>query len=65
MAAAAAKAKRGRADIETDEDALSLTYEQIDDFLEGKPVSQEVSDRLVAIYKMTQHKRQPIPTIYD
>ncbi|ARV74850.1 ammonia-dependent NAD(+) synthetase [Vibrio campbellii] len=48
-----------------DEDALSLTYEQIDDFLEGKPVSQEVSDRLVAIYKMTQHKRQPIPTIYD
>ncbi|EDP60500.1 ammonia-dependent NAD(+) synthetase [Vibrio sp. AND4] len=48
-----------------DEDALSLTYDQIDDFLEGKPVSQEVSDRLVAIYKMTQHKRQPIPTIYD
>lgn len=48
-----------------DEDALNLTYDQIDDFLEGKPVSQEVSDRLVAIYKATQHKRQPIPTIYD
>ncbi|MGR5363001.1 ammonia-dependent NAD(+) synthetase [Vibrio mediterranei] len=48
-----------------DEDALNLTYEQIDDFLEGKPVSQEVSDRLVAIYKATQHKREPIPTIYD
>ncbi|MBS9863791.1 ammonia-dependent NAD(+) synthetase [Vibrio alginolyticus] len=48
-----------------DEDALSLTYEQIDDFLEGKPVPQQVSDRLVAIYKATQHKRQPIPTIYD
>ncbi|PLX64707.1 MAG: NAD(+) synthase, partial [Vibrio alginolyticus] len=48
-----------------DEDALNLTYEQIDDFLEGKPVPQQVSDRLVAIYKATQHKRQPIPTIYD
>ncbi len=48
-----------------DEDALNLTYEQIDDFLEGKPVSAEVSQRLVKIYQMTQHKRQPIPTIYD
>lgn len=48
-----------------DEDALNLTYEQIDDFLEGKPVPQQVVDRLVSIYKATQHKRQPIPTIYD
>ncbi|WP_367989446.1 ammonia-dependent NAD(+) synthetase [Vibrio sp. NTOU-M3] len=48
-----------------DEDALNLTYEQIDDFLEGKPVSEDVTQRLVAIYKATQHKRQPIPTIYD
>ncbi|MDC5806012.1 ammonia-dependent NAD(+) synthetase [Vibrio europaeus] len=48
-----------------DEDALNLTYEQIDDFLEGKPVSVEVTERLVHIYKVTQHKRQPIPTIYD
>ncbi|KOC99765.1 NAD synthetase [Vibrio parahaemolyticus] len=48
-----------------DEDALNLTYEQIDDFLEGKLVSQQVVDRLVSIYKATQHKRQPIPTIYD
>ncbi|KGY10146.1 MULTISPECIES: ammonia-dependent NAD(+) synthetase [Vibrio] len=48
-----------------DEDALNLTYDQIDDFLEGKPVSEEVTQRLVHIYKVTQHKRQPIPTIYD
>lgn len=48
-----------------DEDALSLTYDQIDDFLEGKPVSKEVTDRLIAIYKATQHKREAIPTIYD
>ncbi|EJL6378397.1 ammonia-dependent NAD(+) synthetase [Vibrio cholerae] len=48
-----------------DEAALNLTYEQIDDFLEGKAVPAEVSQRLVAIYHATQHKRQPIPTIYD
>ncbi len=48
-----------------DEDALNLTYDQIDDFLEGKPVSKEVVDRLVGIYKATQHKREAIPTIYD
>ncbi len=48
-----------------DEDALALTYDQIDDFLEGKPVEDFVSERLIKIYQATQHKRQPIPTIYD
>ncbi|WP_026960376.1 ammonia-dependent NAD(+) synthetase [Aliagarivorans taiwanensis] len=48
-----------------DEVALGLSYQEIDDFLEGKEVSQEVEDKLIAIYQRTQHKRQPIPTIYD
>ncbi|WP_318465560.1 ammonia-dependent NAD(+) synthetase [Photobacterium leiognathi] len=48
-----------------DEDALQVSYDQIDDFLEGKPVDNFVRDRLVSIYIATQHKRQPIPTIYD
>ncbi|WP_299013302.1 ammonia-dependent NAD(+) synthetase [uncultured Photobacterium sp.] len=48
-----------------DEHALMVTYDQIDDFLEGKPVETEVAERLVEIYQATQHKRQPIPTIYD
>ncbi|MDH5630760.1 MAG: ammonia-dependent NAD(+) synthetase, partial [Gammaproteobacteria bacterium] len=49
----------------TDESALGLSYEQIDDFLEGKPVEQEVENKLIAIYNKTNHKRQAIPTIYD
>jgi len=49
----------------TDEAALGLSYHQIDDFLEGKAVSEEVSDKLVDIFNKTQHKRQAIPTIYD
>ncbi|STQ76169.1 ammonia-dependent NAD(+) synthetase [Grimontia hollisae] len=47
-----------------DEDALQLTYDEIDDFLEGKPVEDRVKDRLISIYNATQHKRQPIPTVY-
>lgn len=59
------------ADLETldpgkaDEAALGLSYDEIDDFLEGKAVDQAVSDKLIAIYQRTQHKRQAIPTIYD
>lgn len=48
-----------------DEEALGLTYEQLDDFLEGKTVTDEVITKIVHIYQKTQHKRQPIPTIYD
>ena len=49
----------------TDEEALGISYDQIDDFLEGKPVSGDVANRLLDIYLKTQHKRQPIPTIYS
>lgn len=48
-----------------DEAALGVTYEQLDDFLEAKPVSDEVIAHIIGIYERTQHKRQPIPTIYD
>ena len=48
-----------------DEAALGLSYIEIDDFLEGKPVADSVSEKLLYIYTQTQHKRVPIPTIYD
>lgn len=49
----------------TDEDALGISYDQLDNFLEGKEVSAQVSDHIISIYQKTQHKRKPIPTIYD
>ncbi len=49
----------------TDEQALGMSYDQIDDFLEGKPVDPAIAERLVEIFERTQHKRIPIPTIYD
>jgi len=49
----------------TDEESLGLSYDQIDDFLEGRAVAPEVSEKLIYIYQRTQHKRRPIPTLYD
>jgi NAD+ synthase len=48
-----------------DEIALGITYEQLDDFLEGKTVTREISDKIISIYLKTEHKRQPIPTVYS
>jgi len=48
-----------------DEHALGMSYDDIDDFLEGRPVAAQVVTRILEIYQKTQHKRQPIPTIYD
>jgi len=48
-----------------DEQALGLSYNTLDDFLEGKSVSEEAANKIVSIFKKTQHKRLPIPTIYD
>jgi NAD+ synthase len=55
--------KTPTADLETlrpgraDEDALGLTYAQIDDFLEGHVVPEEVCTRLTSVYATTAHKR--------
>lgn len=49
----------------TDEDALGLSYQQIDDFLENKSQDKEAEKLLIEIYNKTHHKRRAIPTIYD
>lgn len=41
----------------SDEDELGLTYEQIDDYLEGKPVDADAAARLEGKYLATEHKR--------
>ena len=49
----------------SDENALGISYDQLDDFLEGKEVSEDISAKIIGTYLKTQHKRRPIPTIYD
>jgi NAD+ synthase len=41
-----------------DETAYGVTYEQIDDFLEGKPVPQEAVEVIRRFYTGSMHKRQ-------
>ncbi len=49
----------------SDEDALGLSYDQIDDFLEGKKIDPTAEQRIIHIFLTTAHKRQPIATVYD
>ncbi|GGV27743.1 NH(3)-dependent NAD(+) synthetase [Streptomyces longisporoflavus] len=42
----------------TDEDALGLTYDTIDDFLEGKPVDEQAFEAITSRYRLTDHKRR-------
>ncbi|MFB7158713.1 ammonia-dependent NAD(+) synthetase [Lysinibacillus sp. NPDC056232] len=48
-----------------DEVALGLTYDQIDDYLEGKAISEEARKTLEGHYLRSQHKRHMPITIFD
>jgi NAD+ synthase len=53
------------APAKADEAALGLTYDQIDDFLEGRQIEEDAAKRLIHIFLTTAHKRQPIASVYD
>lgn len=48
-----------------DEAALGVTYEQIDDYLEGKALDSAVSQIIENWYVKTEHKRRPPITVFD
>lgn len=48
-----------------DEEALGVTYEQIDDYLEGKDVTEEIADKLEQMFLATRHKRTVPVTPFD
>ncbi|MDA3130064.1 ammonia-dependent NAD(+) synthetase [Aliibacillus thermotolerans] len=48
-----------------DEEALGVTYDEIDDFLEGRKVDASIEAKLIQLYKQTAHKRKLPTTIYD
>lgn len=43
---------------QTDESSLGLTYEQIDDFLEGRSIDEATEARLIDRYRGSEHKRR-------
>lgn len=50
---------------QSDETELGITYDDIDDYLEGKEVTKDVSQKIENQYLKTKHKRNLPTTIYD
>lgn len=48
-----------------DEVALGVTYENIDDYLEGKTLDESISKTIEGWYLKTEHKRRPPITVFD
>ncbi|AYC30323.1 ammonia-dependent NAD(+) synthetase [Paenisporosarcina cavernae] len=48
-----------------DEVALGITYEQIDDYLEGKEIPREAREKLEGYYLRSEHKRHMPITVFD
>jgi NAD+ synthase len=55
--------KQATADLEDlapqkpDEEAFGVSYDDIDDFLEGKEISADAADKIITAYTRTMHKR--------
>ncbi|KYD08347.1 ammonia-dependent NAD(+) synthetase [Caldibacillus debilis] len=50
---------------QADETELGISYQHIDDYLEGKEVPPEVKEKIEAIYLRTEHKRRLPVTMFD
>ncbi|MBM7645464.1 NAD+ synthase [Scopulibacillus daqui] len=50
---------------QTDEFELGLTYEDIDNYLEGKEVSKNIAEKIEKRYIASEHKRQLPATMFD
>lgn len=48
-----------------DEVALGVSYEDIDDYLEGKQVQEEAKNTIEALYRKSQHKRHLPINVFD
>lgn len=48
-----------------DETELGITYDQLDDFLEGKQIPREIAYKIIDRYFMTDHKRNLPATPFD
>ena len=50
---------------QADETELGVSYEDIDNYLEGKPVAKEVAERIEKLYLRSAHKRHIPATMFD
>ncbi|WP_282156185.1 ammonia-dependent NAD(+) synthetase [Cytobacillus gottheilii] len=50
---------------QADETELGISYDQLDDYLEGKTVPADVAEKIEKRYVMTEHKRQVPASMFD
>jgi NAD+ synthase len=50
---------------QADETELGITYDELDDYLEGKGVSPQIKEKIEKRYLATQHKREMPATMFD
>lgn len=50
---------------QADETELGINYDDIDDYLEGKAVSQETAKKIEYRYRVSEHKRQIPASMFD
>lgn len=50
---------------QADETELGITYDELDDYLEGKQVSEEVAEKIEQRYFLTEHKRRLPASMFD
>jgi NAD+ synthase len=50
---------------QADETELGISYDELDDYLEGKTVSAEAAEKIEKRYMMSEHKRQMPATMFD
>lgn len=51
--------------LQADETELGISYDQLDDYLEGKQVGSEVAEKIEKRYMITQHKREVPASMFD
>ena len=49
----------------TDEDELGITYDQIDDYLEGRQIDETAAENIEGKFLRTRHKRTTPVTVFD
>ncbi|MES9701004.1 ammonia-dependent NAD(+) synthetase [Bacillus sp. JJ927] len=50
---------------QADETELGITYDQLDDYLEGKSVPADVAEKIEKRYKVSEHKRHVPASMFD
>lgn len=50
---------------QADETELGITYNELDDYLEGKTVSPEIAEKVEKRYLMTEHKRRMPASMFE